>query len=458
MDITEVTNAQFKKFVDATSYVTDAEKDLDPREFPNAPKEYLKGGSLIFQRVSGVNPFQCGGADLPWWKFTAGANWRHPDGPASSIDERMNHPVVCLTYKDAQAYAKWAGKRLPTEAEWEFAARGGLKDKPFVWGDEERPDGKIMSNHWQGKVPERDTGADGFTDRGTNRRNNREPRFNRYSNTGLFAQNRLASERGNLSFGLRHDDFETRIRNDASADTELLFNAGGLIELGAGFALFAGYGESVRGAGTIPIQFAGNAVERLRFNGEFDCSLRPEFAEQSELGLRFSRNGRSGEFGVELLGFRTRISDPIVYEQPGSGGLGNRPVTEFRNLDTPARFSGSELRLHYAGRALQAQLGQIHAMLADSNGDLLIATGHRIRRISAQGVVTTVAGNGEQGSTFEGGLALVSLPDSRVVSTAAGFQAEWIRRPAAPGRRTRSIRRPGARGRYRRPAAAARRP
>ena len=82
MDVTEVTNAQFKRFVDATGYVTDAEKDLDPREFPKAPPEFLKGGSLIFQRVSGVNPFKCGGADLPWWKFTAGANWRHPDGPA----------------------------------------------------------------------------------------------------------------------------------------------------------------------------------------------------------------------------------------------------------------------------------------------------------------------------------------------------------------------------------------
>lgn len=207
---------------------------------------------------------------------------------------------------------------------------------------------------WGGRLT---TGVDGFTDRGTNRRNNREPRFNRYANTGLFAQNRLASERGNLSFGLRHDDFETRIRNDASANSELLFNAGGLLELGAGFALFAGYGESARGAGTIPIHFAGNAVERLRFNGELDGKLRPEFAEQSELGLRFSRNGGTGEFGVEVLGFRTRIKDPIVYEQPGSGGLGNRPVTEFRNLDTPARFGGSELRLHYAGTALQAQLG-----------------------------------------------------------------------------------------------------
>ncbi|MEI6597709.1 MAG: formylglycine-generating enzyme family protein [bacterium] len=163
MDDTEVTNAQFQKFIDATGYVTDAEKDLSAKDFPNAPAEFLKGGSLIFKHTKGVDPYQCGtSGDLPWWKFTPGATWQHPEGPQSNINDRMDHPVICLTWKDVHAYTEWAGKRLPSEAEWEFAARGGLKDKPYVWGDEENPNGKYMANYWQGNFPAVDTGKDGF--------------------------------------------------------------------------------------------------------------------------------------------------------------------------------------------------------------------------------------------------------------------------------------------------------
>jgi len=165
IDRTEVTNREFARFVEATSYVTEAERPIDARAFPKARPEDLQPGGMVFQPIEGVDPGMCGIGDLPWWRFTPGANWRHPEGPGSSIDHRMDHPVVQVSYRDALAYCAWAGKRLPTEAEWELAARGGLEGKAYIWGDEERPGGKPMCNHWQGAFPARDLGEDGF--RGT---------------------------------------------------------------------------------------------------------------------------------------------------------------------------------------------------------------------------------------------------------------------------------------------------
>src|SRR5271170_2143157 len=159
MDKVDVTNAQFAVFVKATGYATIAEKTPTAGEFPGAPPENLVAGSVVFTAPTGPVPLN---DDLQWWSYVKGASWRHPTGPSSSIIGRGNYPVVQIAYPDAEAYAKWAHKRLPTEAEWEFAARGGLAGKLYDWGDDFHPQGKWMANTHQGHFPDTDLGTDGY--------------------------------------------------------------------------------------------------------------------------------------------------------------------------------------------------------------------------------------------------------------------------------------------------------
>jgi formylglycine-generating enzyme required for sulfatase activity len=159
MDATAVTNEQFQRFVDATGYVTIAERTPQAKDFPGAPRENLVAGAVVFTPTKGPVPLD---DHLLWFRYVKGANWRHPEGPDSDLSGREKHPVVQVAWADAVAYAKWAGKRLPTEAEFEFAARGGLDGKKYVWGDEFKPDGKYMANTWQGGFPYQNTEEDGF--------------------------------------------------------------------------------------------------------------------------------------------------------------------------------------------------------------------------------------------------------------------------------------------------------
>ena len=159
IDRTPVTNRQFKEFVRATGHVTFAEIPPDPKDYPGTQSNMLYAGSLVFTPPARSVDLRDWGQ---WWQFMKGADWRHPYGPKSSINVLDNHPVVHIAYSDALAFARWAGKDLPTEAEWEFAARGGLDGAEYAWGHEFIPGGEYRANTWQGEFPRQNLGADGY--------------------------------------------------------------------------------------------------------------------------------------------------------------------------------------------------------------------------------------------------------------------------------------------------------
>jgi formylglycine-generating enzyme required for sulfatase activity len=159
MDEHPVTNTEFRRFVKALGYVTVAERTPDPKDYLDVEPGLLVPGSLVFRKPSqrvNLNDYRA------WWTYVPGACWKHPEGPGSTLDGRDRHPVVHIAYEDAEAYAAWAGKSLPTEAEWEFAARGELEGAAYVWGDEFAPRGSIFANTWQGEFPWQNLKTDGY--------------------------------------------------------------------------------------------------------------------------------------------------------------------------------------------------------------------------------------------------------------------------------------------------------
>ncbi|HEY1293500.1 MAG TPA: formylglycine-generating enzyme family protein [Chloroflexota bacterium] len=164
MDTHQVTVADFRSFAIESGYTTVAARPLDPAAYRGVDPKALVPGSLVFQQMKGPVdlPAALKQPTLPWWKYVPGADWRHPEGPGTHVGSRAEHPVVHVAWEDVCAYATWAGKSIPTEAEWEFAARGGMDGAMYTWGDDPNPGGQVMANTWQGEFPWQNLLEDGY--------------------------------------------------------------------------------------------------------------------------------------------------------------------------------------------------------------------------------------------------------------------------------------------------------
>ncbi|SEB66489.1 Formylglycine-generating enzyme, required for sulfatase activity, contains SUMF1/FGE domain [Paramicrobacterium humi] len=291
IDAHPVTNRLFREFVDATGYVTVAERALDATEYPQLNEAERAPGSLAFRKTAGPVDLRDWRA---WWEWMPGANWRHPFGPDDDIDGKDEHPVVQVCFTDAAAYAAWAGKRLPTEVEWERAARGGLDGAEFAWGDELAPDGELRANTWQGSFPYDNTGANGWV--GT-------------SPVGSFASNGygLVDMIGNVwewtssRFTANHREAARAAALEAPAGRSLLQTVPvtAADDAGAGCGCGCGGESSRAAAGGAAASVPDSSVRRVTKGGSHLCA--PEYCQRYRPA---ARSPQTEDSATTHLGFR----------------------------------------------------------------------------------------------------------------------------------------------------------